>query len=123
MAIGCFWVAAANLIMVAAALLSSDKAHWLWLAAYFAALTVGELYVSPIGLSLVTRLAPAGFLSMSMGLWLATSFIGNFGAGWLGSFWSGMPKDRFFLTIALVAACAGIAIAAVSRPMRRIIDA
>jgi POT family proton-dependent oligopeptide transporter len=107
--------------MAAAALLTGDRAHWLWLAAYFAALTIGELYLSPIGLSLVTKLAPVGFLSMSMGFWLATSFIGNFGAGWLGSFWSTMPKDRFFLMIALVAACAGLAIAAVSRPMRRII--
>ena len=33
---------------------------------------------------------------MMMGVWLATSFIGNFLAGWLGSFWSRMDKPEFF---------------------------
>ena len=43
-------------------------------------------------------------VSMLMGVWLATSFIGNFLAGWLGSFWSTMDKTNFFLMIAGVAA-------------------
>ena len=43
-------------------------------------------------------------VSMLMGVWLATSFVGNFIAGWLGSFWSSMDKPTFFLMIAGVAA-------------------
>ena len=47
-------------------------------------------------------------ISTMMGLWLGTSFIiGNFVAGWLGSFWSSMDKMSFFIMIAAVAASAG----------------
>ncbi len=94
MSIGCFGVALANLIMVGAAWQSAAgrSASWLWLLGYFVVITIGELYLSPIGLSLVSKVAPARMVSMLMGLWLATSFIGNFIAGWLGSFWSSMDK-------------------------------
>jgi proton-dependent oligopeptide transporter, POT family len=49
-------------------------------------------------------------LSMMMGVWLATSFVGGFLAGWLGSFWSRMEKPDFFLMIAAIAALASAAI-------------
>ena len=87
MALGCFGITLVNLIMVLAAAHSAGggKASWLWLFAYFVVITIGELYISPIGLSLVSKIAPARYLSMLMGVWLGTSFIGNFMAGWLGS--------------------------------------
>ena len=84
------------------------SASWLWLLGYFVVITIGELYLSPIGLSLVSKVAPARMVSMLMGLWLATSFTGNFIAGWLGSFWSGMDKSMFFLMIAGIATIAGV---------------
>ncbi len=113
MALGCFGVALAYLIMVAAAWhVGTGKASWLWLFGYFVVITIGELYLSPIGLSLVTKIAPARILSMMMGVWLATSFIGGFLAGWLGSFWTRMEKPAFFLMIAAIAALAGVAILA-----------
>ena len=110
------------LIMVAAALSAGGgKASWLWLAAYFVVLTIGELYLSPIGLSLVTKVAPARAVSMMMGVWLATSFTGNFLAGYLGSFWSSMDKGSFFLMIAVIAALAGLVILAFVRPLKPIL--
>jgi POT family proton-dependent oligopeptide transporter len=123
MSIGCFGVALANLIMVGAAWQSAGApdASWLWLLAYFAVITIGELYISPIGLSLVSKLAPGRMISMLMGLWLATSFTGNFIAGWLGSFWSTMDKTMFFLMIAGIAMIAGAVILAFDRPLSRII--
>jgi proton-dependent oligopeptide transporter, POT family len=125
MALGCLGVALAYLIMTIAALGAqpNNSVSWLWLLAYFIVITIGELYLSPIGLSLVSKIAPARFLSMLMGLWLATSFIGNFIAGWLGSFWSGMDKAHFFLMIAAVAAVASAVIFAFNRPLRAILDA
>ena len=108
MALGCFGVALANLLMVAAAVhADGGKASWLWLFGFFAVVTVGELYLSPVGLSLVTKIAPARILSMMMGVWLATSFFGGFLAGYIGSFWSRMPKPEFFLVVAAIAALAG----------------
>ncbi|HWL31292.1 MAG TPA: peptide MFS transporter [Xanthobacteraceae bacterium] len=122
MAFGCFGVAAANLILFVAALLAGDgKAGWFWLIAYFVVLTLGELYLSPTSLSLVTKVAPARAVSMMMGVWLATSFTGNLLAGYLGSLWSGMAKDHFFLMLAAIAAVAGLAIAAFIRPLKPIL--
>jgi POT family proton-dependent oligopeptide transporter len=119
MAFGCFGVAAAYLILAAAAFSAGGgKASWLWLTAYFVVLTIGELYLSPVGLSLVTKVAPARAVSMMMGVWLATSFTGNFIGGYLGSFWSSMAKDSFFMMIAAIAALAGLVILAFVRPLK-----
>jgi proton-dependent oligopeptide transporter, POT family len=123
MSIGCFGVTLANLIMVAAAWQAAgDEASWLWLLAYFVVITLGELYLSPIGLSLVSKVAPARMVSMLMGLWLATSFTGNLIAGWLGSFWSSMDKTTFFLMIAGIALIASAVILAFDRPLRNVIS-
>jgi len=123
MAIGCFAAALANLVLVAAAALAGTQAaaavSWLWLAGYFVIVTLGELYLSPIGLSLVTKVAPVRYLSMTMGVWLATSFAGNFMAGWLGSFWSSMDKRDFFLMLAAIAAAAAVMIVLCNRPLRQ----
>jgi proton-dependent oligopeptide transporter, POT family len=100
---------------------AATKASWLWLAVYFVVITIGELYLSPIGLALVSKVAPAGFLSMMMGVWLATSFVGGFIAGYLGSFWSAMDKGHFFLMIAIIAALAGAAIPLLGRPLSAIL--
>src|SRR5712691_6898130 len=122
MAVGCFLNAASYLILVAAAWYAGPaKASWLWLTAYFVVITIGELYLSPTALALVTKVAPAGFLSMMMGVWLATSFYGGFLAGYLGSFWTGMGKGDFFLMIAVIAALAGFAVLAFNRPLKAIL--
>jgi POT family proton-dependent oligopeptide transporter len=124
MAIGCLGVALANLIMVAAAWHAGpdDKASWLWLLGYFVVITLGELYLSPIGLSLVSKVAPASAVSLLMGIWLATSFVGNFIAGWLGSYWSSMDKGYFFLMIAAIAGAAGLVIWAFDRPLKPFLE-
>ncbi len=123
MSIGCFGVTLANLIMVAAAWQAAgDEASWLWLLGYFVVITLGELYLSPIGLSLVSKVAPARMVSMLMGLWLATSFTGNLIAGWLGGFWSSMDKTTFFLMIAGIALIASAVILAFDRPLKNMIS-
>jgi POT family proton-dependent oligopeptide transporter len=119
MAIGCFLAALAYLLLVAAAFLSGGgHASWLWLFAYFFILTIGELYLSPTSLSLVTKVAPLHLLSMMMGVWLATSFVGGFLAGYLGTFWSSLSKPDFFLMLAVISALAGLAITLLIRPLR-----
>jgi len=119
MALGCLGVTAANLIMMLAALhTGAGKASFLWLLGYFVVITLGELYLSPVGLSLVTKVAPARILSMMMGVWLATSFAGGFLAGFIGSFWSRMQKPEFFLLVAAIAALASLMIFACRWPLR-----
>jgi POT family proton-dependent oligopeptide transporter len=120
MAIGCFGVTLSNLVMAYAAFHAGDgKASWLWLLGYFVIITIGELYLSPVGLSLVSKVAPARVLSLMMGVWLATSFVGNLLAGLLGSYWSSMEKPVFFMMIAGVTALAGLSIIVLNRPLRR----
>ena len=101
---------------------AGNSASWWWLFAYFVVITIGELYLSPIGLSLVSKIAPARMISTMMGLWLGTSFIGNFVAGWLGSFWSSMDKVSFFIVIAAVAAGAGMVIWSFNRSFKGILQ-
>jgi POT family proton-dependent oligopeptide transporter len=122
LAIGCLLNAAAFLIMaMAAGVAGNEQANWLWLFAFFVVLTIGELYLSPTSLSLVTKVAPLRFLSMLMGLWLATSFIGGFLAGYLGTFWPRMPHVHFFLLLAALAAASGLVIALLSRPLQSVL--
>jgi POT family proton-dependent oligopeptide transporter len=109
-------------MVAAAAHAGGAQASWLWLFGYFVVITVGELYLSPVGLSLVTKVAPLHLLSMMMGVWLATSFVGGFLAGYLGTFWSSMTKPSFFLMLAIISGLAGLAIALLIRPLRAVLQ-
>jgi len=103
---------------VSAVTAGAEKASWLWLFVYFIVITIGELYLSPTSLSLVSKIAPARAASLMMAVWLGTSFGGNLLAGFLGSYWSAMAKPAFFLMITAIAALAGIIIALFRRPLR-----
>ena len=81
-------------------------------------LTVGELYLSPIGLSLVTKVAPARIVSMMMGVWFLSSFFGNYFAGFLGTFWERMPHEAYFLMLMGLGLGGGFAIWLLGRPLR-----
>jgi POT family proton-dependent oligopeptide transporter len=119
MAFGCLCVALANLVMAAAASSAAGKASALWLVGYFALATIGELHLAPVGLALISRLAPAGTTSILMGVWFAATLPADILAGFLGGFWSSMAKANFFVMIALIAALASIALWAASRAVQK----
>jgi proton-dependent oligopeptide transporter, POT family len=122
MAIGCFLLASGFVVMVPAAWLyaaDSTPVSMLWLVLFTLLGTVGELYLSPVGLSLVTKLSPARMVSMMMGVWFLSAFVGNYAAGFLGIYWELIPKDMFFLMIAAISAAAGLAIALILKPLKR----
>jgi POT family proton-dependent oligopeptide transporter len=114
MAFGCLCVALANLVLAAAAWsnagASAGKASPLWLVGYFVLATVGELHLAPVGLALISKLAPARALSLMMGIWFAATLPADVLGGFLGGFWSRMPKADFFLMIGAIAAFASVAI-------------
>ena len=58
--------------------------------------TMGELCLSPVGLSMVSKLAPAKFMSLFMGVWLMASFGGNLLAGWLASYYESWSLTTLF---------------------------
>jgi POT family proton-dependent oligopeptide transporter len=122
LAIGCFLNACAyGLMSVAAWHAGNGQANWLWLLGFFVVITVGELYLSPTSLSLITKIAPASLLSMMMGLWLSTSFLGGFLAGYLGTFWSSMTKPEFFQMLAAISATAALMIALLIQPLGKVL--
>lgn len=124
LAFGFLCIALANLLMVLAAsgLAPSAKASPLWLVGYFMVVTIGELHLAPVGLALISRLAPARVLSLMMGLWFAATFPGDVLGGWLGGFWSTMEKPNFFLMIAAIAAAGGAAVLALNPALRSVFD-
>jgi POT family proton-dependent oligopeptide transporter len=111
MALGFLGVVLANLTLALAAWNGARAGGHspAWLVVYFSLVTIGELHLAPVGLALISQVAPARSLSLMMGIWFATTFPGDLIGGWLGSFWADMPKARFFLMIAGVAALGGIA--------------
>ena len=73
-----------------------------WLVAGYFIMTVAELCLSPIGLSLVSKLAPKKFLSLIMGCWFLTSFLGNLIAGMVGGKYDALAPAQLFGMLAIV---------------------
>lgn len=67
-----------------------------WLISAYAVITIGELCLSPMGLALVSKVAPARMKGVMMGGWFASTAVGNYASGFLGSFWDKIPHASFF---------------------------
>ncbi|HPO12423.1 MAG TPA: peptide MFS transporter [Candidatus Hydrogenedentes bacterium] len=121
MAIGCILLGISFLVMIPPShtVAGGAKVNMLWLGACIAILTVGEIYLSPIGLSLVTKVAPVRMVSMLMGMWFLASFLGNYLSGYLGTFWEKMPKESFFILLSALSIGAGLGILLVNKPLKR----
>ncbi len=119
MAIGCLLLGAAFGVMILAAKAVGDgRGSVLWLLVTTVVLTLGELYLSPVGLSLVTKVSPPSIVSMMMGMWLMSSFFGNYMSGYLGTFYETMSRANFFGMMAVLALIAAAAIAAFNKPLK-----
>jgi POT family proton-dependent oligopeptide transporter len=81
-----------------------------WLFWFYILCTLGELCLSPVGLSMVSKLAPAKFATMLMGMWLLTSFFGNFLAGQAGELWGTMTPTAYFLMLVAVGGGGAVAL-------------
>lgn len=101
----------ALLVMALAGLLSQNgevKVASYWLIGFYAIVTIGELCLSPMGLSLVTKLSPTHLVGLTMGGWfLATAFGNNF-SGFFGGIQHTMTPVAFFLLLAGLAALASL---------------
>ncbi|MFZ9576807.1 MAG: MFS transporter [Bacteroidia bacterium] len=78
------------------------KANVMWLVGTYLIHTMGELCLSPVGLSLVTKLAPLRLGSLMMGVWFLSSFIANFLSGYLVQFFASMGAMTIFAIISTV---------------------
>ena len=121
MGIGCVLLGASFIIMMIASKMVGPLEHGsiLWLAATTLLLTIGELYLSPIGLSLVTKIAPARMVSMLMGMWFLSSFFGDYLAGFIGGFYGTMTKEAFFALLTVLGIGSGFIFFAANKPLRK----
>jgi POT family proton-dependent oligopeptide transporter len=121
MGCGLLGVSFLPLIYITAGLGADQRISFLWLIGSTFVYTLGELYLSPIGLSLVTKVAPARLVSMLMGMWFLSSFFGNFLSGYLGTFYEKISRESFFFLLAALGVAAGLAIFALLIPLRKAI--
>ncbi|HVO45507.1 MAG TPA: peptide MFS transporter [Steroidobacteraceae bacterium] len=108
MAVGCLFACAAYGILVLAVAIGGARVSWAWMVLFFILLTLAELHVSPVALSLFSRAAPAWAASMMMGVWFMSGVVGNYLAGVMGSFWERLPKDTFWALAGAVPLFAGL---------------
>jgi len=111
-ALGLFLGAVAFFVMTQAQHIADTgvKVSAWWLISVYVLLTLGELMLSPIGLSMITKLAPAKLVSVVMGLWMASFAAGNFMAGMLKgllhkleiSFQTEIPLYPFIMWIMII---------------------
>lgn len=91
---------------------------WLFLSYMFA--TLGELCLSPVGLSMVTKLAPARFASLFMGVWLLSSSVAQYVGGSIGESWGQIPPASYFTIFVVTSLCGMVLVALFTRPLKKL---
>lgn len=112
-----FWV----LIYATSAVPATEKISFVWLALCTLIYTLGELFLSPVGLSLVSKAAPRRLLGMLMGMWFLASFFGNYLSGYIGGFYETMPRQAFFSLLSIMGLATGVAIYAVKPLLAKVL--
>jgi POT family proton-dependent oligopeptide transporter len=121
---GLFITALSTLVMIAATIYchqGAEKSSVWWLIGAYGVITIGELCLSPIGLSLVSKLSPPRLSALMMGGWFLSTSIGNKLSGVMASMWDTYQvKSWFFVVNLIVALAASIAILFMLKWLNRI---
>ena len=89
-----------------------------WLVFAYAIVTLGELMLSPMGLSLVSKVAPISIRGLMMGGWFVATAIGN-KLTQIGIYWDIWLQSQFFLVLALMALFMAIVLAVLLKPLKK----
>lgn len=110
-----FWglvLTTASMVLMAAAGLMSDggslKVSGMWLVGFYGVVTIGELLLSPMGLSLVTKLTPARLVGLAMGGWFMATAFGNNLSGFFGGIQGSLSPVSFFMVLAGLAGASAL---------------
>lgn len=118
--LGLLFVGFSFLVMVPAARGSNVSPHWLNVS-YFLSV-VGEMCLSPVGLSAMTKLAPSRAQGFVMGVWFLSVGTGNWMAGKAGSLYETVPLPQLFGLGAVVAIAAAVLLGILVRPTKRLMS-
>jgi POT family proton-dependent oligopeptide transporter len=123
-AFGLLFVGLSFLVLVPAGALAQSGggirvSAW-WLIAAYAISELGELCLSPVGLSAVTKLSPARIVGLMMGVWFLSNAFGNKLAGYAAGFFSTMPLESLFTVVTGILIAASVIMFLLVKPMRRL---
>jgi POT family proton-dependent oligopeptide transporter len=99
--------------------LSGERISPAWLTTVYLFHTIGELCLSPIGLSMVTKLAPQSSVSQVMSIWFLANAEGNFLAGQSVVLSERFTYTQIYWAIAAVTILAGVVLAIMVRPIKK----
>jgi POT family proton-dependent oligopeptide transporter len=122
--LGLLFAGLAFLILVPAAMIAQSASRNLvspwWLVVSYFVIEIGELALSPVGLSVVTKLAPSRIVGLMMGVWFLSVAVGDIIAGWTAGLFSTMPLPLLFGTVAGAMLVAAAILALLVRPVQRL---
>jgi POT family proton-dependent oligopeptide transporter len=122
---GIFLAGFSALLMVIAASMTNvyiDKSSMAWLFGTYAVFTLGEILVSPIGLSMVSKLSPPRVTALMMGGWYLVNAIAGKVAGMMATFWDSFTnKNTYFLILVISAAAAGTVMLMMSKWIAKVV--
>jgi POT family proton-dependent oligopeptide transporter len=123
-AVGLLFVALGFAILIIAAKLSANgvRVSPLWLVATYFLHTIGELCLSPVGLSAMTRLAPQRIVGLVLGIWFLATSLGNYMAGFASSLYETMPLPTLFAVVTGIALGATLLMTVLIGPIRRMLE-
>lgn len=129
-ALGMLLVAAAYIIMILATHqlpavytlgggVSSTLVNPYWLISTFFMLTIGELFISPMGLSYVSKVAPPKLKGLMMGGWFGATALGNFLAGFIGNYYENWELWQFFALLVVTSIISSLLMVSVLKKLKR----
>jgi POT family proton-dependent oligopeptide transporter len=123
-ALGMFGVGLGFLVLVPAArsVLGGSLAGPGWLATLYLVHTCGELCLSPVGLSAMTKLAPSRIVGLIMGVWFLAASVGNYLAGRAVGLTQTMSMDGFFLLMTGFPVVIGVLLLILAKPVQRMLS-
>lgn len=121
--LGLVFVALGFLWMVPAAQLAAngDRVGWWWLLGCYFLHTVGEMCISPVGLSAMSKLAPARVASLMMGVWFLATSVGSFIGGTVAGLYEKFSLPQLFGVVAVYALVFAAVLAALIKPVKRML--
>jgi POT family proton-dependent oligopeptide transporter len=120
-AFGLYGVGFGFLVMVAAASLATEdyRVSPMWLIATYLLHTLGELCLSPVGLSAMTKLAPKQIVGQILGVWFLAAAIGNYMGGELAAYFETFPLPKLFGAVAGVSIGVGVLVTVLTPVIRK----
>lgn len=98
------------------------KASLWWLVMTYLVHTIGELCLSPVGMSVVTKLSPPKLASLLMAVWLLSSFFANILGGYLASRVEALGAGKIFLYISIFVIVCGLAMISLNKVLLRMMN-